>query len=177
MLSVVIGGSASGKSEYAERLAVASKYDTRYYVATMAVFDEESKKRIERHRQMRAQKDFTTIECPCDLSQIEICDNSTYLIECMSNLAANIMFQSEITADGAFEKIIKDLWRIVACKCDVIIVTNDVFSDGVKYDSMTEEYMKLLAKINAEICQEADNVIEVVCGIPIFHKGVRYEIF
>lgn len=175
MLSVVIGGSASGKSEYAEQIAVLSGCGARFYVATMAAFDEESKKRIDRHRQMRAEKNFVTIECPFNLSQIEIRENSVYLIECMSNLVANIMCENEFSISDTFNKIINDVKYIMRSQNDIIIVTNDVFSDGVKYDSMTEKYIQLLAKINTEISQLADNVVEVVCGISIFHKGGQNE--
>ena len=52
MLTLVVGGSASGKSAFAERLAVQSGLP-RFYVATMRVWDAESEKRVARHRAMR----------------------------------------------------------------------------------------------------------------------------
>lgn len=62
MFTLVIGGSASGKSEYAESLLLQSEYLPRYYIATMQPFDGECHARIARHRQMRAKKQFETIE-------------------------------------------------------------------------------------------------------------------
>ena len=66
MVYLVTGGSGSGKSAFAENLAVKLKKQTLhgglYYIATMHCYDEESKKRISRHREMRKDKCFETIE-------------------------------------------------------------------------------------------------------------------
>ena len=54
MITLVIGGSGSGKSAYAEQMAVkAAGKGSLYYVATMQVYDEEGKKKVERHQKMR----------------------------------------------------------------------------------------------------------------------------
>ena len=65
MMVVVTGASGSGKSEYAEGVAVklAGKGDL-YYLATMRVYGEEGVRRVERHRKLRAGKGFQTAECP-----------------------------------------------------------------------------------------------------------------
>ena len=68
MLILVSGGSASGKSEFAEGLVTASGLETRAYLATMQVWDAESERRVERHRRMRAGKGFATVECPVNLA-------------------------------------------------------------------------------------------------------------
>ena len=61
MLTLVTGGAASGKSEYAERLAAACD-GPRVYIATMRPLDKESVARIEKHRAARADRRFSTIE-------------------------------------------------------------------------------------------------------------------
>ena len=70
MLILVSGGSASGKSEFAESLVLQSGCDRRYYLATMIPYDEECRRRISRHRKMRAVKGFETIEVPVGLRGI-----------------------------------------------------------------------------------------------------------
>ncbi len=70
MLTLVSGGSASGKSEFAESLVVSSPCTQRFYLATMIAFDEECRRRIARHRRMRAEKNFETIEIPTGLETI-----------------------------------------------------------------------------------------------------------
>ena len=64
MFTLVVGGAASGKSEYAEQLILRAGALPRYYVATMEPFGAEARARIARHRVLRAQKRFETIECP-----------------------------------------------------------------------------------------------------------------
>ena len=72
MLILVSGGSGSGKSEFAEGLVVSSGLSERMYLATMQVWDEESVRRVERHRQMRAGKGFATLECPTGLDRLAV---------------------------------------------------------------------------------------------------------
>ena len=62
MIELVYGGSGSGKSEFAENLILKSECENRFYIATMIIFDDEGKKRVERHRKLREKKNFITIE-------------------------------------------------------------------------------------------------------------------
>ncbi|MBQ2568401.1 MAG: bifunctional adenosylcobinamide kinase/adenosylcobinamide-phosphate guanylyltransferase, partial [Clostridia bacterium] len=68
MTTLVIGGAASGKSEYAERLAetahAAGRETPLWYIATMAAPDDESRDRVRKHRDRRAGKGYETVECP-----------------------------------------------------------------------------------------------------------------
>lgn len=54
---------------------------------------------------------------------------------------------------------------------EVVIVTNELFSDGVCYDEGTEEYLRLLGRLNQAIAARADYVYEVVAGIALCLKG------
>ena len=170
MLTVVTGGSASGKSEFAESLVVAAENKNRLYIATMQVYDKEGEKRVARHRAMRAQKGFDTLECPTGLAQAEIPEGCLALLECMSNLCANECF-GEIGFEGVEERIMEGVERLCRIAGDVVIVTNEVFGDGVDYPELTEKYLAVLAEINRRIAANADFVYEVVCGIPIKWKG------
>ena len=70
MRCLVTGGSASGKSEYAENLAAElSRGVSLYYIATMEPYGEEAGKRIRRHRRLREAKGFQTIECYRNIHQ------------------------------------------------------------------------------------------------------------
>ncbi len=75
MLYIVTGGSGSGKSEYAEQTAVQCRNGnggTLWYLATMRIWDDEGRKRVERHRRMRAAKGFETIERYTGLETLEL---------------------------------------------------------------------------------------------------------
>ena len=95
----------------------------------------------------------------------------------MSNLAANEMFREEISPERIPVHIAECETRILdgvvhllnACD-NLVIVTNEVFSDTLSYDEFTRAYIQLLGHINAALAQMADEVVEVVYGIPVIHK-------
>ena len=94
MLALVLGEAASGKSEFAQQLAM-SLADERYYIATMQVSDSESQQRIERHRQMRQGKGFVTLEQPLALAELRLQPKKTgavALLECASTLLGNELY-------------------------------------------------------------------------------------
>lgn len=175
MLIVVTGGSGSGKSAYAEGRIVSSGISKRYYTATMICNDEESERRIRRHRMMRADKQFETVECPKDLQMVSVEAESAVLLECMSNLTANEMFAGENpkNSDEITEKIMNGIETLLKQCSLLVVVTNEVFSDGCSYDPMTEEYLKALGSVNCRLAEMADEVVEVVYSIPIIRKNRR----
>ena len=189
MLHIVYGGSASGKSSYAESFAMSLQGDGRLlYIATMYPYkwnttelDPETIQRIERHRAMRADKGFDTVECYRHVEHIVAKRQDVLLLECMSNLLANEMYlepDSNAGSDMAetmspvSNKIVQALIDLSTRVQELVIVTNDVFSDGgsLTYDESTREYVKNLAEINCVLAREAATVTEVVCGIPVIVK-------
>ena len=166
MIVLVTGGSGSGKSTWAEKLVASLPNENRVYIATMQVYDAESVKRVERHRAQRADKGFRTIECEKDLASADIAEGSVVLLEDLVNLMANEMFDG-----GDVSRIVPAL-NILAKKCrHLIMVTNDVFADGIEYAESTQEYIRQLAQINNAAAQMADCVVEVVYSIPVCVKG------
>ncbi|WP_444659333.1 bifunctional adenosylcobinamide kinase/adenosylcobinamide-phosphate guanylyltransferase [Caproiciproducens sp. R2] len=177
MVVLITGGSGSGKSAYAEKAAVSlAGKGTLYYLATMKVSDGESRKKVDRHRGLRAGKGFLTIEQPADILRAVPRMNrgkGTVLLECLSNLAANEMFASkEIRCDKeAADQLCAELCSLAEHTEHLVIVTNNVFEDGVPYDETTRAYMEALGKVNAFLAARADAVTEVVVGIPVSIKG------
>lgn len=205
MLHMVYGGSASGKSSYAESFAMSLQGEGRLlYIATMYPYkwntteiDPETMQRIERHRAMRADKGFDTVECYRHVEHIVAKRQDVLLLECMSNLLANEMYLEQDSDDGGLAKTMSEVEKagvgmsetlspvskkIVQALIDLstrvqelVIVTNDVFSDGgsLTYDESTREYVKNLAEINCALAREAATVTEIVCGIPVIVKKNR----
>ena len=202
MLHMVYGGSASGKSSYAESFAMSLQGEGRLlYIATMYPYkwnttelDLETMQRIERHRAMRADKGFDTVECYRHVEHIVAKRQDVLLLECMSNLLANEMYLEQDSDDGGLaetmsevekagvgmsetlspvsKKIVQALVNLSTRVQELVIVTNDVFSDGgsLTYDESTREYVKNLAEINCALARVAETVTEVVCGIPVIVK-------
>lgn len=172
MLILVSGGSASGKSEFAEGLVTASGLDRRVYLATMKVWDAESVRRVERHRAMRRGKGFDTLECPENLAGVALPSGCAALLEDLSNLTANEFF-GEQGRQGAFERVLAGVCRAAAQSGLLVVVTNELFSDGMDYDPDTLAYLDTLARLNRAIAARAHRVYEVVCGLPIAWKGEK----
>lgn len=169
MLVLVSGGAASGKSEYAEGLAVQGP-EERVYLATMRVRDGESVKRVARHRLLRGDKGFVTVECPENLAGADVRLGCAVLLEDLSNLCANEWFGAA-GPQRAFARIMDGVDALYKKASRVVVVTNELFSDGVEYDAETAAYLDCLARLNRALAARADAVWEVVCGIPVRHKG------
>lgn len=176
MLVLVTGGSGSGKSAFAENRVLSLGEAKRIYIATMYPFDKESHKRIDRHRAMRAGKGFETIECYTGLSQITLPEDCVVLLECMSNLTANEMFQQEGAHEDTVNAILSGVQHLREQARHAVIVSNEIFSEAVSYEGETGIYQKFLGEINQRIAAEADEVVEVVYGIPVYHKKIRADI-
>ena len=170
MLILVSGGSASGKSRFAESIVSQSAEGERVYLATMEVYDGESRARVERHRAMRAGKGFQTLECPRPDPEAAVPPGCALLVEDLSNLTANECFGGG-GLEGAYGRILAFLLRLKERAGLAVVVTNELFSDGVGYPAGTADYLRCLAQLNRALAAEADRVYEVVCGIPICWKG------
>lgn len=167
---LVIGGAASGKSAFAESLLLQAE-GVRYYIATLHPFDLECCQRIEKHRAMRARKNFVTIERYTDLEGLVLPERGSVLLECMTNLVANEMYDPEGAGEGALESILQGVDRLRA-QCDtLVIVSGELCSAGTAYAGDTLSYLRLLAAVNRRLAAQADAVYELVCGLPVCHKG------
>lgn len=181
MITLILGGSCSGKSAYAERYITEISGDSqKYYLAAMQASDtdRETQVRIERHRMMRRGKGFLTIEQPVSISgalgkmetgTLGFPKEKTALLECISNLTANEMFLEPIPKphEAVTDKIVREIGLLNGELKHLVIVSNNVFEDGVAYDEDTMEYIKALGSINEKLAVMAGRVVEVVAGIPL----------
>lgn len=177
MMVLVIGGSGSGKSFYAEdvTLSLAKTSMKKYYLATMQIYDEEGRQKVKKHRKLRDGKGFVTIEQPIEIDRaIEKMEDGekSVLLECISNLTANEMFAEgePKTELQTAESIIRGIKMIKEKTSNLIVVSNNVFEDGEIYDETTRGYIQAMGRINIELAKLADKVVEVVAGIPVMIK-------
>ncbi len=182
MVTLIMGGSGSGKSAYAEEYISRISGDCRkYYIATMLVFDREAQAKVRKHQRMRMGRGFWTIEQQVTidgaLHKMEAAyqKESAALLECISNLTANEMFSGKEVKGGreTAEKVIHGVERLKEGLKHLVIVTNNVFEDGIIYDDTTTEYIRAMGSINRKLADMADQVIEVVVGIPIVVKDEK----
>ena len=111
MLTLVLGGAASGKSAYAESLVLKTGLP-RYYLATMQVWDAECAARVEKHRKMRAQKQFETLECPLHLDRLSLPGRGTVLLEDLGNLVANELYSPGGAGKHTAEAVLAGLAQV-----------------------------------------------------------------
>ena len=167
MFTLIIGGSASGKGEAAER-HVCRMDGKRIYIAAMEPFGAEAKERIEKHHKMRENRGFETMERYTGLKNAEVPPDSNILLEDLGNLTANEMYSES----GNGPQAVLDGIDALLSKCrHLTVVTNEVFSGGSLYAGDTLRYLQELARINILLAEKADLVCEVVCGECIRLKG------
>ena len=179
-LFLVTGGAASGKSEYAEKLAMAlygGLPHVLYYAATMHrdTGDEETKCRIRKHRRQRRGKGFRTIEQERDIGMLKnlLHPGDTVLLEDLSNLLANEMFppgagEGGIGPDLVCDRIVKPLLELRDAGVNVVAVGNRITEDiPGKWDEGTGAYLQGFCILLRRLGEMSDRVTEVVCGIPV----------
>jgi adenosylcobinamide kinase/adenosylcobinamide-phosphate guanylyltransferase len=161
---LITGGENCGKSEFAENLAIeiSSENKKKYYIATMKPCNEEGIKRIEKHREMRKNKGFVTIEKQTDIA--EICNeknidfSGVFLLECLSNLVANEFFDLKNTS----EKIYNDISKLSE-KCENLILVTTIY-ESEKYSGETQNYIKIIDEISKKTAKKFDKVYEIKKG-------------
>ena len=173
MLILLTGGSACGKSSYGEKLAVSGPKPL-YYIAAMQPYDDECLKKIARHRELRKVKGFLTVERYTGVDTLELPQKGgTALLECLCNLTANEMYIQPDSPIDPVKKVVSGVENLARQTDTLIVITNDVGNDNEDYSAETRAYIRALGRINAQVARMADQVYELVAGIPLCLKGER----
>ena len=122
-------------------------------------------------------KGFSTLERTRDVGAAAsgLPCGCTLLLEDVGNLVANELFAegglSPRDPDAAAREVLGGIERLAQAAAHTVVVTVDVFADGMRYDEGTEAWRRALARVNAGVAALADRAVEVVCGIPVWMKG------
>ena len=169
MMELVTGGSGSGKSAYAEETlcSLDSSPDSgqgnetgtqqdgqRYYIATMPSWDKETEKKIAKFEERLERADCPGME------------GADILVECLSNLTANEMYMEGGAGKNTADAVIRGILCLRDRCRNLVVVTNDVFSESAEDSPEMRIYKETLGRINCALAEAADRVTEVVCGIP-----------
>ncbi|HBJ1651205.1 adenosylcobinamide kinase/adenosylcobinamide-phosphate guanylyltransferase [Clostridium botulinum] len=173
MNCLIIGGSKSGKSNIGEKIALSLNKDKVIYIATMSPYDDEDKKRVEQHIINREGLNFITLEQFRDLNETVkyINKEDTILIDSITSLLINEMFIKNDIIKYPSLKIINDIKEIINTVKNVVIVSDYIFSDSIEYDEISENYKRELGKINKELADICDTVMECSFSNVKVHKG------
>ncbi|SFQ47217.1 adenosylcobinamide kinase /adenosylcobinamide-phosphate guanylyltransferase [Lachnospiraceae bacterium XBB1006] len=175
MISLIYGGSGSGKSAFAEARVLELSTEKRVYLATMQVYGNEGRQKVKRHRKMRETKGFSTIERQRALTGCIADNTATVLLECVSNLVANEMFVGEtmVPKEQVVHTVVEGITHVANHVKHLVMVSNNIFEDETGYSEETEEYRRALGEVNRQLAAMSDEVIEVVMGCPVYWKGKK----
>lgn len=168
-LILITGGQRSGKSAYAEQLAL-SLSPTPVYMATAKVWDEEFRERVRRHQERRGPQ-WTNIEEPMYLSSYDV-SGRVVLIDCVTLWLTNyFFFEPDNNVDLALEQVKAEFNRLMEQNATFIFVTNEIGLGGVSENAMQRRFTDLQGWMNQYIAQQADQVVLMVSGLPITIKN------
>lgn len=163
-IHLITGGERSGKSSYAERLAL-ERSENPIYLATARVWDEEFRERVRLHQERRTAV-WQNIEEEKHPSRHPLSER-TVLLDCVTLWATNYFFDMDNDVDAALEAIKDELESMLALEADWIIVTNEIGLGGVSIDPIQRKFTTLQGWLNQHIASLADEVTLMISGIPV----------
>ena len=163
-LILISGPNGSGKSLFAEEL-VRQTQGKRYYIATMQPHTEENLHRIEKHRRQRKDLGFTTLEISVNVGDAPVEDDSVVLLEDVSNLLANALFENGDTMEQAWQEICT---LVSHCKLLFAVTIAELHAES--YEGETAAYIRALEELNHRLEQSADAFVEMKDGKPVWKK-------
>lgn len=166
-LTLVLGGAASGKSSFAEKLVIHSDLP-RSYLATAQAFDDDMREKIQQHQIDRG-PNWATTEVPIALPQA-VTDqpkDNIILIDCLTLWLTNLML-SDADCDKAAQALFS---AIQPRNRPVIAVSNEVGHSVIPETSLGRRFQRAQGRLNAQVAAQADLVVMVTAGLPQVLKG------
>ena len=164
---LITGGARSGKSRYAEQLALSLSKNP-VYVATAHVWDEEFRERVKKHQERRG-PEWTNIEEEMLLSRHDL-TGRVAVIDCVTLWCTNYFFQMQ-EVDTALEALKAEFDKFTARDATYIFVTNEIGMGGVSENAVQRKFTDLQGWMNQYVASKADEVILMVSGIAVKVKG------
>lgn len=165
---LVTGGQRSGKSSYAQKRAL-SIAPNPVYLATAHVWDEEFRKRVERHQQDRG-PEWTNIEEEKYLSKHDV-SGRVVVIDCVTLWGTNFFFANDSDVETSLQQLKEEFLRFTNQPAYFLFVTNELGMGGVSVDEVQRKFTDLQGWLNQFIASQADEVILMVSGIAVPIKG------
>ena len=166
-LSLVVGGSRSGKSRMAERL-VSETGAPRHYIATAEAWDDEMRLRIAQHQADRG-TDWTTWSVPRDVASVlaQVPPGHVVLLDCATLWLTNHMLaEADIAAESQAL-----LAALLECAAPVVVVSNEVGWGIVPENALARAFRDHQGRLNQHLAAQAGLVVGVMAGLPMVLKG------
>lgn len=164
---LITGGQRSGKSSYAEKLAL-SLSPHPVYMATSRIWDEEFRQRVLCHQERRG-PEWTNIEEEKTLSRHEL-EGRVVLIDCVTLWCTNFFFDLDANVDAALQAIKQEFDNFTNQNAIFIFVTNEIGSGAVSENAVQRRFTDLQGWMNQYIASKADQVYLMISGIAVAIK-------
>ena len=167
MIHYVTGGERSGKSSYAQNLALTLSNNPKY-IATSRIWGDDHRKRIDRHIADR-DKRWTSIEEEKVLASV-IETNDVIVIDCVTLWLTNFYVDTKNDVDKCLELAKIEFNKLLDIDATIIIISNEI---GMGVHAQTEvgrKFTELQGWMNQHIAKHADKAIMMVSGIPLTLK-------
>ena len=161
---LITGGSRSGKSSYAEKMALELSPNP-VYLATARIWDEEFRERVRRHQARRGPQ-WTNLEEEKNLSRHDL-TGRVVVVDCLTLWCTNFFFDLESDVDRALEAAKAEFDRFTAQDATFLIVTNEIGMGGTSDNEIQRKFTDLQGWMNQYVAAHADEVILMVSGIPV----------
>ncbi|WP_102109487.1 bifunctional adenosylcobinamide kinase/adenosylcobinamide-phosphate guanylyltransferase [Oceaniglobus roseus] len=167
-VSLVLGGAASGKSDFAERLVLSERHRRPVYLATAQAFDDEMREKIRAHRAARGEG-WQTREVPLDLPRAlgALAPSDIALLDCATLWLSNlILADADVEAECAAL-----LDALDALPCPLVVVSNEVGQGIVPDNALARRFRNAQGRLNRRLAERAGLVVAVMAGLPLVLKG------
>lgn len=161
---LITGGARSGKSSYAEQLALRLSSNP-VYLATARVWDDEFRQRVVKHQERRG-SEWTNIEEEKQLSKHHL-EGRTILIDCITMWCNNFFFDLHDDVDATLEAMKQEFLKFTQPEATYIFVTNEIGMGGTSINDVQRRFTDLQGWFNQFVASQADEVIFMVSGIPM----------
>ncbi len=168
---LVVGGCRSGKSRFAEQW-INERFDRKIYVATTVVGDDEEMKRRVKHHQNLRGADWQTLEEPCDVDGIlqrNTLQTEVVLIDCLTLWLTNLLLKN-LSDSLILEKVADLAAAIEACPVSVVLVSNEVGLGIVPESPLARRFRDLAGWCNQQIGTQCEKVVFMAAGLPLYLK-------
>ncbi|HEY4653298.1 MAG TPA: bifunctional adenosylcobinamide kinase/adenosylcobinamide-phosphate guanylyltransferase [Cyclobacteriaceae bacterium] len=163
MIYFITGGERSGKSRFAQQLALTLS-DHPAYLATARKSDKHFEQRIARHRQERDHR-WENIEEEVTISQIEATEK-VVVLDCITLWLNNIFTDLEYSTDESLDTAKKELDKAFQKNCTWIIISNEIGMGVHATSEAGRKFVELQGWINQHIAEKASEVYFMVSGLP-----------
>lgn len=179
---MITGGQRSGKSSFAERMALELTEGCKQgpvYLATARIWDSEFAHRVERHKARRGER-WTNLECEKYISECNL-QGRVVVIDCVTLWATNFIFDVSSAAESAeaadaadgtlVERVLglmkRELHKLAKQEATLIFVTNEIGLGGVSENKLQRQFTDIEGWFNQHLAEYADDVYLMVSGIPV----------